>query len=110
MYLFTISYGSYAVDQRSGARKPTLLGWRYPPSILLVIRHTWFWMWAAHDRLDRDQQSEDFRNMHGIVALLRNSDVPAILRVRKLKNQKHAPTATPCFFTVDVLETSDAPI
>ena len=34
----------------------TLLGWRYTRWILPTIRRAWFWIWAAHDRLDRDQQ------------------------------------------------------
>ena len=38
-----------------------------------VAVHTWSWIWAAHDRLDRGQQSKDFTNMRGILSLRRDS-------------------------------------
>ena len=79
------------------AREIILLGWRCPLGILPTIRHTWPWIWAVHDRLGRDQQSKDVRNMHGIMALQQNS--AAVTNLLCLQTQKQKPVWKVALFT-----------
>ena len=53
--------------QDGRAREVILHGWWSSLWILFAIRHTWFSIWAVLDRLDRDQQQKDFRNILGIL-------------------------------------------
>ena len=55
-----------------------------------TIQHTWFWILAAHCRLDQERQSKDSRSMHGIMALRRNSAVVTNLSCLPTPRQKPA--------------------
>ena len=54
------------------------------------IQHTWFWILAAHCRLDQERQSKDSRSMHGVMASRRNSAVVTNLSCLPTLRQKPA--------------------
>ena len=94
------------------------LGWRQFPWILPIIRRALFWILDAHDQLDQEKQSEDFRNMRSIMALQQNSVLAISLFVSANSETEtcresciiHFLAKPPCSTIVDVLETGDVPI
>ena len=69
-----------------GMARDTLHGWQQSHCILPTIRHTLFWILAAHGHLDRQRQSGGSRNKLCITALRQTLTWHKVLRVCQLRD------------------------
>ena len=101
-----------------GVERGILHEWHQYLWTLPTIRHTLFWILAAHGQLDQERQSESSRNMRCIMALRQSFAVVKILSCLPTLRRRPVgravlsifPTTPPCSTRVDVLETGNVPI
>ena len=101
-----------------GMARDILHGWHQDLWTLPTIRHTLFWILAAHGQLDQERQSEGSRHMRCITAfttefcrctksfVFANSETESCWENCII----HFPTTPPCSTRVDVHETGNVPI
>ena len=87
-----------------GMARDILHGWHQFPWILPTIRHTLFWILAAHGQLDQERQSKGSRNMRCIMAVRQSFAVvknPVVFANSETETClesciNHFPTTPPC--------------
>ena len=92
--------------------------WQQSHWILPTIRHTLFWILAAHGQLDQERQSKGSKKRtlyHGITTEFCRCNTSFVFANSETESCWenciiHLPTTPPCSTTIDVLDTGDVPI